>query len=163
MLPSALPAGTLTSFQAWNQASTGASPFPSAGNVFNAYVLHPTGVADEYQVVFDSGPLTVPPVTVAGVSESVTYNVNAQVSAGDVIAFYGQGIPLDTGGANADLLVYPASVAPVFSSTITLGSAGFPKYSTDRTYSFAATVTVSTTQTVGGIRKFVDSCPACPD
>ena len=63
VLPTAvLPAGTLQSFQTWNQTTPGSSPTPSAGNVFQAYVLRPTGVANQYTVVFDSGLLTVPPV-----------------------------------------------------------------------------------------------------
>ena len=162
VLQAPLTAGTLTSFQTWNQTTQGGSPFPSAGNVFHAYVLRPAGV-DQYQVVFDSGLLTVPvPTNPAG--EVATFPVAAGVTvlAGDLIAFYGQGIPLDVGGANADLLVYPAPAAPILASTITLGSAQFPKYSTDRTYSLAATVTVNTTQVVGGIRKFVDTLPGVP-
>ena len=47
-----LPAGVLTAFETWVQAG-------SVGNTFHAYVLRPTGVANQYTVVFDSGPLTV--------------------------------------------------------------------------------------------------------
>jgi hypothetical protein len=60
VLPPALPDGMIQSFQTWNQAALGASPFASAGNVFHAYVLRPTGIPNEYTVIFDSGLLTVP-------------------------------------------------------------------------------------------------------
>ena len=137
---SPLPNGTLKSFQLLNQALAGGSNTPSAGNVFNAYVLRPTGVANEYQVLFDSGPLTVPTLTNPAVSEIATFPVaDIAVQAGDVLAFYGQGIPLDT-GTGSDATHYPSPSAPVQSSTITLGSAEFPSYPQTRTYSFGAEV-----------------------
>ena len=161
ILPAAtLPAGNLVSFQTWNQTTLGGSPFPSEGNLFHAYVLRPTGIAGQYSVVYDSGQLTIPaPVNPAG--ELATFAVAGAVPvlAGDVIAFYGQGIPLDTGGANADILSYPVAAAPAAGSTITLGAPESPVFSTDRTYSFAATVEVGTTSITGGIRKFVDRLP----
>ncbi len=70
------------------------------------------------------------------------------VQAGDVLGFYGEGIPVDVGGGT-DILSFLATtnpdlvtpVAPVLNDTITVGTdAGFPLYSKDRTYSFAATV-----------------------
>jgi len=160
VVPTALPDGFLTSFQTWNQATPGGSPFPSAGNVFHAYVLRPTGNPDEYTVVFDSGLLTVPALTDPTVSEVATFGVaNLAVQAGDVLAFYGQGIPLDVGGG-ADILNYPAPTPPLQDSTITLGSAEFPIYSQDRTYSFGAEVLdLSNPTIVGGMRKFVDGLP----
>ncbi len=87
VLPTALPDGMVQSFQTWNQAGQGSSPFPSAGNVFHAYVLRPTGVANEYTVVFDSGQLTVPPLTDPA-GEVATFGVmNLAVQAGDMLAF----------------------------------------------------------------------------
>ena len=160
VLPAVLPAGELQSFQTWNQAAPGASPFASAGNVFNAYVLRPLG-GNQYQVVYDSGQLTVPALADPSVSEIATFPApNVPVQAGDQIAFYGQGIPLDAGGG-ADALVYPAPAAPVQGNTITLGDANFPVYSQDRTYSFAAQVaqTTGSGAITGGIRKFVDGLP----
>jgi FtsP/CotA-like multicopper oxidase with cupredoxin domain len=159
-----LPAGFLTSFQIWNQASQGASPFPSAGNVFHAYVLRPTGTANEYTVVFDSGQLTVPAPTTPGVSEVATFGVmNSAVQAGDVLAFYGQGIPLDDAGGS-DILSYEAPTPPLQNSPITLGSTEFPIYNQIRTYSFGAQVIDPADQTgqlviTGGMRKFVDDLP----
>ena len=66
-----------------------------------------------------------------------------------MIGFYGEGIPVDVGGGT-DILSYLATTnpdlttpaAPVLDDTISLGTdPGFPIYSQDRTYSFAATVT----------------------
>jgi hypothetical protein len=42
-----LPAGTLNDFQSWNQGAAGSSPTTSAGNLFHALVLRPTGAAGE--------------------------------------------------------------------------------------------------------------------
>ncbi len=70
-----LPAGTLNNFQTWNQAFGGSSPTPSAGGLFHAYVLHPTGTANQYQVVYDSGEQTVPPLADPAVSEMFTVAV----------------------------------------------------------------------------------------
>ena len=154
VLPNAaLPAGTLQDFQIWNQTTPGGSPGPSAGNLFHAYLLRPTGTANQYAVVFDSGELTVPVPTLAG-GEVTTFPVVTPVTvvAGDVIGFYGEGIPVDTGiTVNPDTYSTPATadptlatnLAPAAASTITLGvDAGFPIAAPqDRAYSFAATVT----------------------
>jgi len=65
------------------------------------------------------------------------------VATGDVIAFYGDGIPDDI-GVGAATFSYPAPVAPALNTTMTLGvTAGFPIYPQARTYSFAASVTPS--------------------
>src|SRR5450759_146013 len=62
-----LPAGTLSSFQVWNQGTAGTSPTPSAGNLFHAYVLRPTsGVANGYTVLYDTGEQTMPKTAVLG-------------------------------------------------------------------------------------------------
>ncbi len=159
VVPAALPAGLLQSFQTWNQATAGGSPFPSAGNVFHAYVLRPTGNPNEYTVVFDSGLLTVPAVTTASTSEAVVFGVaSLAVQAGDRLAFYGQGIPVDT-GAGTDVIHYPA-VQPLQDTNITLGSAAYPVLAQPRTYSFGAQVLTPDVVTVsGGIRKFVNKLP----
>jgi FtsP/CotA-like multicopper oxidase with cupredoxin domain len=162
VVPAALPDGMVQSFQTWNQADPAGSPFPSAGNLFHAYVLRPTGAPNEYTVVFDSGLLTVPALADPAVSEIATFGVaNLAVQAGDVLAFYGQGIPVDT-GSGADVLSYPAPTPPLQDSTITLGSAEFPVFPQARTYSFAAQVLdLSGQNTVisGGMRKFVNELP----
>jgi len=160
-LPAVLPDGMLQSFQVWNQASTGASPFPSAGNVFHAYVLRPTGTPNEFTVVFDSGLLTMPALTDPAVSEVATFGVtNLAVMAGDILAFYGQGLPVDT-GTGTDILAYPA-VQPMQDTNIVLGSADYPIFPQARIYSFSAQVldlSGQNTVIVGGIRKFVETLP----
>jgi FtsP/CotA-like multicopper oxidase with cupredoxin domain len=162
VLPDALPNGLLTSFKTWNQANPGASPFPSAGNVFHAYVLRPTGNANEYTVVFDSGLLTVPAVANPGSSEIATWTVaNFAVQQGDRLAFYGQGIPVDTGTGN-HALHYPSPTAPQQDSKITVGGPGYPPYPQARTYSFAVEMIDLSSpdiQIAGGMRKFVDTLP----
>jgi len=162
VLPAVLPDGMLQSFQTWNQATAGTSPFPSTGNTFHAYILRPTVNPNEFTVVFDSGLLTVPALTDPAVSEVATFSVaNLAVQAGDKLAFYGQGIPVDT-GSGTDILSYPAPTPPLQDSTITLGSAEFPLFSQDRTYSFAAQVqdlSGQNTVITGGMRKFVDTLP----
>ncbi|MEU9241009.1 multicopper oxidase domain-containing protein [Streptomyces sp. NPDC048385] len=150
---SPLPDGTLKSFQTWNQVKPGGSPSASEGGLFHAYVLRPAGAPDTYTVVADSGLQTVPkPTATAG--EVATYNVpDVAVRAGDVIGFYGQGIPLDTGlASHTDTFMYPAgvdsstsppaNVAPKQGGTVALGSTDYPLYPTqDRQYSFGAQVT----------------------
>ncbi|WP_282365165.1 Ig-like domain-containing protein [Arthrobacter sp. AL08] len=149
-----LPAGTLNDFQSWNQGTAGASPTTSAGNTFYALVLRPTGTAGEYTVVYASNELKVPTPTVS-TGEVETYSVPAvTVQKDDVIGFYGQGIPIDTGvPANGDTLSTPASgdpalatnVVPAKDSTVKLGASNYPDFSHDRTYSFGADVTPSIT------------------
>lgn len=140
VVPTPLPTGQLESFLTLNQALAGGSVAPSAGFSFNAFVLRPTGLPDEYQVVFDSGLLVVPPLADPAISEIATFPApNVAVQAGDVLAFYGQGIPLDI-DVGADLTSYPVASAPVQGGVITLGSPEFPMYPQARTYSFAANV-----------------------
>ena len=137
VVPKALPVGSLLSFETWNQATAGGSPTPSAGQTFHAYVLRPTGA--DYTVVYDSGLLTVPAL-VDPLGEVASYPApNVPVLAGDVLGFYGSGIPVDT-GAGADIFSYPAPTAPAVSDVVSIGSAGFPLYGQAREYSFAATV-----------------------
>ena len=138
IVPTPLPNGILTEFLSWNQAA-GAST-ASAGKTFIGYVLRPTGTPNEYKVVFASEPLVVPPPARPGVSERVAYPVGpVEVQAGDVLAFYGSGIPYDT-GSGLDIAGYVrAAVVP--GETIAIGDpATFPAAPEARTYSFAASV-----------------------
>jgi FtsP/CotA-like multicopper oxidase with cupredoxin domain len=169
-LPQDLPGGFLQSFQTWNQPDTGAPA--SAGLNFHAYVLRPTGNPNEFTVVFDSGQLTVPPLSDPAVGEIATFPVaNLAVQAGDKLAFSGRGIPLDI-GAGGDLLYYPSTETPLQDSTITVGVDPYPLYNQARTYSFSANVLDTSaagadTAITGGMRKFVDPLPtlgaATPD
>ena len=137
VVPTALPAGVLTSFETFNQAATDPT-LASAGKTFHAYVLRPAG-ANQYTVIYDSGPLTVPTLT-NPTGEVVNFDVaDVAVQANDVLAFYGQGIPFDIGSA-ADVLSYPAPTAPTQGSSITLDTVDYPLYPEVRTYSFAANV-----------------------
>ena len=154
---SPLPAGTLTDFQSWNQGTAGSSPRTSAGGTFHAMVLRPS-TAGAYTVVYTSALLTVPTPTI-GTGEVETYPVSPiTVQKGDVIGFYGQGVPVDTGGTNGDTLSTPASgdpsmatnVPPVQNSAFTLGDPGYPDFSHDRTYSFSADVTPTVADTGTG-------------
>ena len=167
VIPAALPGGYLQSFQTWNQATPGGSFAPSAGLNFHAYVLRPTSNPGEYLVFFDSGQLTMPTLEDPAVSALATFGVaNLAVEAGDLVAFYGQGIPLDI-GEGGDIVAYPA-VQPLQDTTIILGSAEYPPFDQPRTYSFGAQVLQPESVTIsGGIRKFVDPLPniviATPD
>ncbi|MFN2221650.1 MAG: hypothetical protein ACK2UH_03800, partial [Candidatus Promineifilaceae bacterium] len=131
---SPLPTGFLTSFQIRNQAGTGS---------FHAYVLRPVA-RDLYSVVFDSGQLAVPALTTSGVSEQVTYGVaNLAVQAGDLLAFYGRGIPYDdVKKPDSDFISVPSVIParPLQGSIIELGGSIYPDYKTARKYSFAAEV-----------------------
>lgn len=162
VLPALLPDGMLQSFRTWNQAAAGGSFQPAAGLSFHAYVLRPTGNPNEYTVVFDSGLLTVPALADPAVSEIATFGVaNLAVQAGDLLAFYGQGVPLDI-GTGGDLVYYPAPAGPLQNTTITLPGTDFPSLDQARTYSFGAQVldlTGENTVIAGGIRKFVDGLP----
>ena len=143
VIPAAMPAsGVVQEIQYFNQATAGSSPNPSAGNLLHAYILHPTGIANEYTVMWDSGELTVPvAVDPVGDIVSILVNPGVAVTTGDMIAFYGQGVPVDVGGG-ADILSYPAPLAPAQGSNITVaaGDPNYPIYSQDRIYSIAAQV-----------------------
>jgi len=160
VVPTPLPDGLVKSFQIFNQTNPNSSPTGSAGGLFHGYVLRPTG-PNQYTVVYDSGLLTVPPATDPA-GEVTSFAVpDIAVQAGDVLGFYGQGVPVDVGTGN-DILVYPAPTAPVQNAAVTLDSPGFPIYPQARTYSFGATVldmSGASTVLAGGIRKFVDSLP----
>ncbi|MFK5635954.1 MULTISPECIES: hypothetical protein, partial [unclassified Ornithinimicrobium] len=167
VLGDALPDGLLTGFTVWNQANADAA-LASAGKSFHAYVLRPTRFTDQYSVVFDSGQLSMPALTDPAVGEVATFGVaNLAVQAGDRLAFYGQGIPLDVTGTDA--VYHPSPLSPLQGEVLTLPSTDFPSYPA-RTYSFAATLTGADQVEIvpgTGIRKFVDELPtitpAVPD
>ncbi|MEP6981827.1 MAG: hypothetical protein ABJA16_13760, partial [Nakamurella sp.] len=152
---SPLPAGTLNDFQSWNQGPAGGSPTTSAGGKFHALVLRPGGAAGAYSVVYASPQLTVPtPTVIDGQVETYPVAPGVTVQQGDVIGFYGQGVPVDTDVvSNGDTLSTPASsdsslataTPPAQGSSFTLGDPGYPDFSHDRTYSFSADVTPTIT------------------
>jgi FtsP/CotA-like multicopper oxidase with cupredoxin domain len=139
IVPTPLPTGVLTEFLSWNQAADDGST-ASAGKTFIGYVLRPTGAPNEYKVIFASEPLVVPPLARRGVSERVAYPVGqVEVQEGDVLGFYGNGIPYDA-GSGVDIAGY-LRAAVASGETITVGDpAIFPLVPEARTYSFAASV-----------------------
>ncbi len=150
-----LPTGLLEGFQIRSQADPPRD--------FHAYVLRPTGPS-EYSVVFDSGTLNAG--TDATIADGIaTFPVaNLGVQSGDVLAFYGSGIPIDI-GTGVDEVYYPSASMPAQNTTITLGSAPFPTLAQARTYSFGAQVLDTSTESTvitGGIKKFVDPLPIIP-
>ncbi len=151
IIPNPLPSGTLENFQTYNEPG-------SAGRTFNAYVLRPNGISNQYQVVFDSGPMTVPSLPLGSSGQVETYSIipGVSVQAADVIAFYGQGVPYRAWSSGTDIVSYYAPNKPVQGSTITVGIKPFPLFTgAPRTYSFSATVL----STDAGLRKFVDGLP----
>jgi FtsP/CotA-like multicopper oxidase with cupredoxin domain len=159
VLPTPLPDGLVQSFDVFNQTNAGGSTGPSEGNSFHAYILRPTTGTNHYRVVFDSGLFTVPAATDPAGNVEHFAVPNIAVQAGDRLAFYGKGVPLDVGGG-ADTVSYPAPTAPVQDTIIALGGATYPIYSTDRIYSFGASVIdMADVMIMGGIRKFVDELP----
>jgi Putative Ig domain/Fibronectin type III domain/WD40-like Beta Propeller Repeat len=133
-----MPKGTLSNFQSWNPGGT------NVGKTFRAYVLRPTGVTNGYTVIYESGVYTVPaPSVPSGAVSTFTVSPAVAVAAGDVIAYYGKGVPFDI-GTGSDTLCFPVQSAPTTGTTMTLGvDPGFPIYPQVRTYSLAATVTPS--------------------
>ncbi|MGD8201510.1 multicopper oxidase domain-containing protein [Ornithinimicrobium sp. W1679] len=151
-----LPAGFLQSFQIRSQVDPPRD--------FHAYVLRPTQNTNEYSVVFDSGTLNA--ATNATVADGIaTFPVaNLSVQAGDVLAFYGSGIPI-TIGSGTDEVYFPSPSGPAENSTVTVGAAPFPTLAQPRTYSFGAQVLDTSTQSTvitGGLKKFVDPLPTIP-
>ncbi|MGE5775988.1 MAG: hypothetical protein ACM33V_07195, partial [Chloroflexota bacterium] len=142
VIPGTMPAnGVVQKIQYFNQATPGGSPAASAGNKFHAYILQPSGVANEYNVIWDSGELTVPTTSnPVGALVNVPVVPGVAVTTGDVIAFYGSGIPYDVPASGTDILSSPALTPPSPGGTVTLGSAGFPLAVETRTYSFGAQV-----------------------
>ncbi len=132
----ALPTGTLNSFSTWNQPG-------SAGNVFHAYVLRPTGTADR---VHDRVRQWCPDRPVVGDANRRGRDVPGgpvrTTVLGDLIGWYGQGIPVDVINTGTDVIAYPGpGSAPPANDVVTLGSGSFPIYPQARTYSIAASVT----------------------
>ncbi len=106
--------GTVPSVSTFYQGQSG---------TFNIFQLRPTGVPDQFSVVYDSGTITSDGN--AGEVISLPFpNGPADVLAGDIFAHVGRGIPYsDAGGlnaANALPIFYPVPLA----SIPTVGSGG---------------------------------------
>jgi hypothetical protein len=90
--------GTLSSVETYDQGPD-VNGVTSQNRSFNVYVLQPdpTAGAGDYKVVYESSLLTV--VGTPGSTESFT--ISTPITSGDLIAHYGQGIPLDTSGGTS--------------------------------------------------------------
>lgn len=117
--------------------------FQGDTTTFNLFVLRPTGVTNQYDVVYDSG--TIMPSGTPNTTISLALpNGPANVQPGDVFAHYGRGIPFsdanNLNAVNPQFIHYPSPAAPVDSTTITLGSASFPSSTIIRDYASAVNV-----------------------
>jgi FtsP/CotA-like multicopper oxidase with cupredoxin domain len=161
MLDNVLTDGLVTGFEVWNQADSDPE-LASAGKSFHAYILRPTRFTNQFNVVFDSGLLTMPALVDPLVSAVATFGVaNLEVKAGDRLAFYGRGIPLDE-DTGTDKVFYPSPLSPLQGEAVALPSTDFPAYQFLRTYSFRATMAGPDQVDIApgsGIRKFVDELP----
>lgn len=128
-----LVAGNLTAFKTWEQSGSGP-------NTFHAYVLRPTGLPNEFSVVYDSGVLSVAGVT-AGL-RTFTLASPFAVLDGDLIAHYGQGIPFDSTGTDTTLISAVTPTAPALNQVFTTGVEYTDTLLTS-TYSISATITVA--------------------
>jgi hypothetical protein len=131
--------GTLTSIETYSQ-SIDSSGYASQGYSFDAYVLAPSSPGF-YQVVYNSGPLQVGAV---GVNTFAVTPFN--LSSGDLIAHYGQGIPLDASGLA--ITYYPGGGAPYVGEVIP--NVNMAVYPGGRTYSIAVGVVPEPTTMVAG-------------
>lgn len=119
---------------------------------FNLYQLRPTGTANQYQVIYDSGAITP-----SGASNTILNllfpNGPTVVLPGDIFAHYGRGIPYSSSGQlnylNPYAIYYPSPSAPLAGQVITLGSAAFPLSGYIRDYSFAVHLFVPEPQAIG--------------
>jgi hypothetical protein len=100
-------------------------------NAFRFYQLRPTGTANQYTVIYNSGFIT--PSGVNGTPSTLAFpNGPTSVLPGDIFAHYGIGIPYsDAGGTNATQMTpiyYNApSAPPAVGNNLTLGAGGFPQ------------------------------------
>ena len=87
---------------------------------------------------------------------------NLAVQAGDVLAFYGQGIPVDTGSGDRRFAL-SGTIQPLQDTNITLGSADYPDLPPGAHLLLrcagARPVGAMNTVITGGIRKFVNELP----
>ena len=140
VVPTEMPVkGYVENIQYFNQAMPGDSPTASEGNLFHAYILRPIGTSGQYSVLWDSGEQTVP-AAVNPEGDIVTIPVpKISVTTGDTIAFYGEGIPVDS-GSGLDIQSSAPRSAPAKGASVTLGGNDFSLISDNRTYSIAANV-----------------------
>jgi hypothetical protein len=146
-----------------NNASDGAtqvlnvyssSPFTQAGTVtqaninrqdtlsdksFEVFLLRPTSIVGQYEVVDSSGVIT--PTGGTGLQSYAFPNGPMDVLPGDLFGHYGRGIPFDISDAGNEPTYFSSPSSPVVGINITLGSAAFPffnnAFAQERQYALA--------------------------
>jgi len=107
---------------------------------FNLYQLRPTGTANQYSVIYDSGTIT-PSGTINSILSLPLPNGSTTVLPGDLFAHYGRGIPYSSVGQtnflNGHAIYYNSLNAPIAGNLITLGSAAFPLSGYVRDYAWS--------------------------
>ena len=103
----------------------------SSDRAFRVFILRPTGNPDDFDVVASTAPIT----NTGATGQVHAYACSLPVQAGDLFAHTGYGIPYTQLTPPAgEPLYYPAGT-PVTGTTITLPSAAYPSYGSNRTYS----------------------------
>jgi hypothetical protein len=122
-------AGQIDAFITYNMSTVDRFSYEAQNTFYFGLILRPTGNANEYTALYNTGVLHPFEYPVGVVSIPVG---PISVQAGDLIASWGYGIPFDFGGENPQAIHYPFLVGPP-SGTFTAGPLGQV-----RTYSFAA-------------------------
>jgi hypothetical protein len=129
-------AGSVDSFTFFRGTLAGNPPYE-----FAALIVRPTGNADEYSVIFDSGTLdlTQSPLNTVGV-QVVNFSPIA-IQTGDIIASWGRGVAFDlgtgTGGSTTNFNDGTEFGTLKPSGTFTAPSAGYPALNQERQYALA--------------------------
>ena len=109
---------------------------------FNTYILRPTGNADEYSILFDSG--TLEGENYSGVV-TIAIDPPVEVEPGDLIGHWGRGIAFDVGTTGEDTWYYNLDEFGISkpSGTFTAVAPGYtPNGFGDREYALAFNVQV---------------------
>jgi hypothetical protein len=137
--------------------------YQGTSGTFNVFQLRPTGVPDQFSVVYDSGTITSDGI--AGEIVSLPFpNGATDVLAGDIFAHVGRGIPYSDAGAlnatNALPIFYPVPLTSIpavgSGGTLTISATGgsstagdFP-FRGDLIRDYAMSVTLETDQLIPG-------------
>lgn len=105
-------------------------PLQSAGQlnlVFRMFQLRPTANEEEFDVISDSGAITVTGL-VGAVATFPFPNGGVAVQAGDLFYHYGRGIPFDANQGNLGPIWWPSPTPPVIGQplNLALGNPDFP-------------------------------------
>jgi len=128
-------------------------PLQSAGQlglVFRMFQLRPTAEGEAFDVIGDSGEITVAG-TVGGLATFVFPNGSMTVQAGDLFYHYGRGIPFDSNQGNIKPIWYPCPIPPVPGEPLNLapGNGTFPlREDLQRDYAWAVHFTPGSSSTL---------------